>query len=209
MSFGFPFHYNERITRQLFTQPAPSRRGRKIPADFEPCSMDVKRIDPELIFTVISTWGSPLSIVAVVFLIWRLFICPFIPPFAPSRILSEDECMSDELMLLFKDHFEELADTGLYSHFTILRNRRCILGQRIQDANEEAGLSSLYTYVMSMVQYWKECKQCRQELKELRRKILNIIDGDRHGNPRPRGTSWMHRRNHANLVGTARRRIRA
>ncbi|KAK0217348.1 hypothetical protein EDD85DRAFT_962003 [Armillaria nabsnona] len=132
--------------------------------------MDLKHI--ELIITFISSWGSPLSIVAAVFLVSRLFICPLIPPFAPSRILSKDECMSDDLMLLFKDHLEELADTGLYGYFTALRNRRRILGRRIQDANEEASFSSLYTYVASMVQYWKESKQCRQELKELRRKIL-------------------------------------
>ncbi|PBK94895.1 hypothetical protein ARMGADRAFT_1011759, partial [Armillaria gallica] len=67
-----------------------------------------------------SQWGSPLSIVAIVFLMSRLFIYPLIrvPPFAPSRILSEDECVIDEIMFLFKDHLEELADTGLYSHFT-------------------------------------------------------------------------------------------
>ncbi|KAK0219903.1 hypothetical protein IW262DRAFT_1461014 [Armillaria fumosa] len=171
--------------------------------------MDLRHIDPELIITAISSWGSPLSIVAIVFLMSRLFIYPLIPSFAPSRILSEDECAIDELMLSFKDHLEELADTGLYSHFTTLRNRRRILGRRIQDANEEARFSSLYTYVASMVQYWKECKQCRQELKELRRKIQNIIDNDRHGNLRPGGTSLMRRRNHTNLVGAARRSMGA
>ncbi|PBK94894.1 hypothetical protein ARMGADRAFT_1062444 [Armillaria gallica] len=149
--------------------------------------MDLKHI--ELIITVMSSWGSPLSVVAVIFFMSRLFICPLIPLFAPSRILSEDECVIDEIMLLFKDHLEELADTGLYSYFTTLRNKRRILGRRIQDANEEAGFCSLYTYVARMVQYWKESKQCRQELKQLRRKILNIIDGDEHGNSRPGGTS--------------------
>lgn len=91
--------------------------------------MDLKHIYPELIFTVISTWGSPMSTVAVVFLIARLFLYPFIPPFAPSRILSEDKCISDELMLLFKDHFEELANTGLYSHFTtyVLHLIQCLV----------------------------------------------------------------------------------
>ncbi|KAK0192477.1 hypothetical protein F5146DRAFT_999665 [Armillaria mellea] len=53
--------------------------------------MDLKHIDPELIITAISSWGSPLSIFAMVFLLSRLFIYPLIPPFAPSRILSEDE----------------------------------------------------------------------------------------------------------------------
>ncbi|KAK0489579.1 hypothetical protein EDD18DRAFT_1110190 [Armillaria luteobubalina] len=160
--------------------------------------MDLKHIDPELIITAISSWGSPLSIVAIVFLVSRLVIYPLIPPFAPSRILNEDDCVIDELTLLFQNHLEELADTGLYSHFTTLRNRRRILCQRIQDANEEACFSSLYTYIASMVQYWKECKECRQELKELRRKIQNIIDNDGHGNLRPGGTSLMRRRNHAN-----------
>ncbi|KAK0481355.1 hypothetical protein IW261DRAFT_1070529 [Armillaria novae-zelandiae] len=165
--------------------------------------MVLKHIDPELIITAISSWGSPLSIGAIIFLTLRLFVYPLIPPVAPSRILGEDECAIDELMLLFKDHLEELADTGLYSHFTTLRNRRRILGQRIKDSNEEACFSSLYTYISSMVQYWKESKQCRQELKELGRKIQNIIDNDKRGNLRPRGTSLMLRRNHANLVDAA------
>ncbi|KAK0217345.1 hypothetical protein EDD85DRAFT_962001 [Armillaria nabsnona] len=148
--------------------------------------MDLKHIDPELIITAMSSqWGSPLSIVAIVFLMSRLFVYPLIPPFAPSRILSEDECVIDEIICLFKDHLEELADIGLYSHFTTLRNRRRILGQRIRDANEEAGFSSSYAYVTTMIQCWKESKQCRKELKELRRKIQNIIDGDRHGDLRP------------------------
>ncbi|KAK0473685.1 hypothetical protein IW261DRAFT_672502 [Armillaria novae-zelandiae] len=171
--------------------------------------MDLKNIDPELIITAISSWGTPMSIVAIVFLMSRLFIYPLIPPFAPSRILSEDECAINEFMLLFQDHLEELADTGLYSDFTTLRNRRRILCQRIRDANEEACFSSLHTYVVSMVQYWKECKQCRKELKELRRKIQNIIDNDRHGDLRPGGTSLMRRRNRTNSVGAARRSMGA
>ncbi|KAK0454108.1 uncharacterized protein EV420DRAFT_1481816 [Desarmillaria tabescens] len=135
--------------------------------------MDFKHIDPELIITAISSWGSPLSIAAVVFLMLRLFIHPLIPPFTPGHILSEGEYMMEEIMHLFEDHLEELADTGLYSRFTIdsLRNRRHLLGQSIEEANEEAGLSSSYTYITKVVAYWKESKQCRQELKALRREI--------------------------------------
>ncbi|KAK0203867.1 hypothetical protein DFS33DRAFT_1384129 [Desarmillaria ectypa] len=166
--------------------------------------MDLKHIDPELIITAVSSWGSPLSIFAVIFLVSRLFIYPLIPPFAPGRILSEDEYMIEEIIFLFEDYLEELADTGLYSRFTILRNRKRILGQKIQDANEEAGFSSLYTYVASMVGFWKESKQCRQELRALRREIQNVIEGDGRGNLRP-GRSLLRRRNHMNSVGTTRR----